>query len=68
MTVKDIALVRSPGLSFGEVIESQNPGTKVHFGVPPTELESRLHELLEAIQQELIKELEAALECAMHKL
>lgn len=68
MTVKDIAPVGSPGLSFGEVIEPQNSGTEVHFGVPPIELESRLPELLEAIQQELIKELEAALECAMHKL
>ncbi|XP_041016903.1 protein POLAR LOCALIZATION DURING ASYMMETRIC DIVISION AND REDISTRIBUTION isoform X2 [Juglans microcarpa x Juglans regia] len=68
VTVKDIASVRSPSLSFGEVIDTQNPGTKVHFGVQPTELESRLHELLEARQQERIKELEAALECAMHKL
>ncbi|XP_042986806.1 protein POLAR LOCALIZATION DURING ASYMMETRIC DIVISION AND REDISTRIBUTION isoform X2 [Carya illinoinensis] len=68
VTVKDIASVGSPGLSFGEVIDTQNPGTEVHFGVPPTELESRLHELLEARQQERIKELESALECAMHKL
>ncbi|KAF5456815.1 hypothetical protein F2P56_026255 [Juglans regia] len=68
VTVKDIASDRSPCLSFGEVIDTQNSGTKVHFGVQPTELESRLHELLEARQQERIKELEAALECAMHKL
>lgn len=62
--VNDTDSVRSSSLSFGEVTDLQ----EVHCGVPPTELQRRLHELLEARQQERIKELEAALECAMHKL
>ena len=40
----------------------------MEYGVPPTELEIRLHELLEARQQERVEELEAALECTIHKL
>lgn len=44
--------------------------TEVDYGVPlpPQELERRLHEVLEARQQEQIRELEAALESARHKL
>lgn len=68
MTVEDTASNRSCSLSFREAIDPQNSGTEVHCGVPPTELERRLHELLEARQQERIKELEAALERAMLKL
>ncbi|XP_059460723.1 protein POLAR LOCALIZATION DURING ASYMMETRIC DIVISION AND REDISTRIBUTION-like [Corylus avellana] len=68
VTVDDTDSVRSRSSSFGEVIDLQNASTEVHCGVPPTELQRRLHELLEAKQQERIKELEAALECAMHKL
>jgi hypothetical protein len=68
VTVEDTDSVRSRSSSFGEVIDLQNASTEVHCGVPPTELQRRLHELLEAKQQERIKELEAALECAMHKL
>ncbi|OVA09226.1 hypothetical protein BVC80_1785g4 [Macleaya cordata] len=37
-------------------------------GVSPYELERKLHELVEARQQERIKELECALECAKQKL
>uniref|UniRef100_A0A7N0U8D9 Protein POLAR LOCALIZATION DURING ASYMMETRIC DIVISION AND REDISTRIBUTION n=1 Tax=Kalanchoe fedtschenkoi TaxID=63787 RepID=A0A7N0U8D9_KALFE len=37
-------------------------------GVPPLELERRLHELLESQQQERIKELETALRRTKHKL
>lgn len=66
--IKDTASVTSGSLSFGEVINLQMGGTEMEYGVPPTELKRRLHELLEARQQERIEELEAALECAMHKL
>ncbi|GAA0158140.1 hypothetical protein LIER_15242 [Lithospermum erythrorhizon] len=38
------------------------------YGVSPYELESRLHELLEARQQERINELEEALHCATQKI
>ena len=68
MTVQDTASVTSSSLSSGEVINLQMGGTEMEYGVPPTELKRRLHELLEARQQERIEELEAALECAMHKL
>jgi hypothetical protein len=37
-------------------------------GVAPLQLERKLHQVLEARQQERIKELEDALECAEHKL
>lgn len=37
-------------------------------GVCPLELERRLHELLEMRQEERIKALESALQCAMEKL
>lgn len=37
-------------------------------GVSPLQLERKLHQVLEARQQERIKELEDALECAEHKL
>ncbi|KAL9230306.1 hypothetical protein vseg_005677 [Gypsophila vaccaria] len=39
-----------------------------HCGVPPLELERRLHELLEARQEERIKELEAHLETLKRRL
>ena len=68
MTAQDTASVRGCSLSFGEVIDPQNGGTEMEYGVPPTELEIRLHELLEARQQERVEELEAALECTIHKL
>nr|POE51456.1 protein polar localization during asymmetric division and redistribution [Quercus suber] len=66
--IKDAASVRGRSLSFVEVIDPQNGGTEMEYGVPPTELEIRLHELLEARQQERVEELEAALECTIHKL
>ena len=42
----------------------------MEYGVPPTELERRQHELLEAREQEQVEveELEAALECTVHNL
>lgn len=59
-------------MSFGEVIDPQpqeaNMKLEGNFGVPPYELERRLHELLEERQQEQIKELESALECAKGKI
>ncbi|KAF3975765.1 hypothetical protein CMV_000991 [Castanea mollissima] len=66
--IKDTASVRGRSLSFGEVIDPQNGVTEMEYGVPPSELEIRLHELLEARQQERVEELEAALECTIHKL
>ncbi|CAM9001753.1 unnamed protein product [Rhodiola kirilowii] len=42
--------------------------TEAYYGISPRELESRLHELLEAQQQERIKELEAALHRTKQKL
>lgn len=59
-------------MSFGKVIDPQpqeaNMKLEGNFGVPPYELERRLHELLEERQQEQIKELESALECAKWKI
>ncbi|PON74558.1 Myosin heavy chain-related protein [Parasponia andersonii] len=52
-----------------EVIDPQEVCTEeLHTGVRPIELERKLHELLELRQQERIKELEDALECAKQKL
>lgn len=48
-------------MNSGEVTDLQE-------GVLPTELERKLHELLEARQQEQIKELEGALECAKQEI
>ncbi|OWM86792.1 protein POLAR-like 1 [Punica granatum] len=59
---------RSGSLSLGEVVDPDESMTEVHGGVPPIELERRLHELLESRQQERIKELEAALDCIKLKL
>lgn len=65
----DTASSVSQSLSYGEVIDPQDVCTEeVHTGVRPIELERKLHELLELRQQERIKELEEALECAKHKL
>lgn len=58
----------SSNLSLGEVIDLNEAPIQVHSGVPPIELERKLHELLESRQQERIKELEAALECTRQKL
>ena len=49
-------------MTVEDLIDHQEAGTEEHFGVPPNELERRLHELLESRQQERINELEAALE------
>lgn len=59
----------SQSSSYGEVIDLQEVCIEeLHTGVRPIELERKLHELLELRQQERIKELEEALECAEHKL
>ncbi|KAH9760332.1 protein POLAR LOCALIZATION DURING ASYMMETRIC DIVISION AND REDISTRIBUTION [Citrus sinensis] len=72
VTLKDTASSRSCSMSAGEVsdtvVEAQEAFSEVDCGVPPYELEKRLHAVLEARQQEHIRELEAALECAKHKL
>ncbi|XP_057510343.1 protein POLAR LOCALIZATION DURING ASYMMETRIC DIVISION AND REDISTRIBUTION-like [Actinidia eriantha] len=68
VTVGDFAPRESMKESFGEIIDPPEAGTVEHFGLPPNELERRLHELLESRQQERIKELEAALECVNEKL
>ncbi|XP_030523460.1 protein POLAR LOCALIZATION DURING ASYMMETRIC DIVISION AND REDISTRIBUTION-like isoform X2 [Rhodamnia argentea] len=54
--------------SFGDVMNPEDEATEVQGGVPPIELERRLHEVLETRQQERIKELEASLERLEHKL
>ncbi|XP_020237901.1 protein POLAR LOCALIZATION DURING ASYMMETRIC DIVISION AND REDISTRIBUTION [Cajanus cajan] len=60
---------KSHSSSIGEIImEPQGASYDVSFGVPPVELERRLHELLEARLKERISELESALECATQKL
>ncbi|XP_010275804.1 PREDICTED: protein POLAR LOCALIZATION DURING ASYMMETRIC DIVISION AND REDISTRIBUTION-like isoform X2 [Nelumbo nucifera] len=58
----------SQSTSFIEVDNLQDADTEDYYGVSPTELERKLHELLEERQQERIAELEFALECTMHKL
>lgn len=72
VTNEDIATSKSQTGSSGEVVafvfEDQAAGSEEHRGVPPRELERRLHELLESRQQEHIRELEAKLECLEHKL
>ncbi|XP_010063930.2 protein POLAR LOCALIZATION DURING ASYMMETRIC DIVISION AND REDISTRIBUTION isoform X2 [Eucalyptus grandis] len=47
--------------SFGEVMDPGDEVTEFQGGVPPIELERRLHELLETRLQERIKELEVSL-------
>ncbi|KDP33517.1 hypothetical protein JCGZ_07088 [Jatropha curcas] len=59
---------KSQAMSSGEVIDPQLQDSSTDCGVPPNELERRLHELLEERQQEEIRELEAALECLKQEL
>lgn len=60
---------KSYSSSFSEIImEPQGASCDVSFGVPPIELERRLHELLEARLEERITELESALEFTTQKL
>ncbi|XP_022133236.1 protein POLAR LOCALIZATION DURING ASYMMETRIC DIVISION AND REDISTRIBUTION-like isoform X2 [Momordica charantia] len=67
-TAKNASSTRSCRWSSSEVIDPQEDGTEGQHGVPPIELERKLHELLETRQQERIKELEGALECAKQEL
>ncbi|XVE97338.1 hypothetical protein REPUB_Repub03eG0011000 [Reevesia pubescens] len=64
---------RSFSISCGEVIDPAIEGEEddcldSHSGVPPYELERKLHELLETRQEQQIRELEAALESARQEL
>ncbi|XP_031279621.1 protein POLAR LOCALIZATION DURING ASYMMETRIC DIVISION AND REDISTRIBUTION-like [Pistacia vera] len=73
VTFNDTDTAKSQSFSSGEVINpeidpQEEECTEVDYGIPPYELERRLHEVLEGRQQEQITELEAALECARHKL
>lgn len=67
VTVDNTTPGQSLDANFGEVVDHPE-ATVEHFGVPPEELERRLHEVLALRQEERIKELEAALECANRKL
>ncbi|KAF8035692.1 hypothetical protein BT93_C1656 [Corymbia citriodora subsp. variegata] len=58
---KESASASGSSTSFGEVLNPEDEVTEVQGGVPPMELERRLHELLETRLQERIKELEASL-------
>ncbi|KAH7674994.1 hypothetical protein IHE45_08G109100 [Dioscorea alata] len=62
----------SPTESLSEIFDGDedinNEGSSEQFGVSPRELERKLHELLEAQQQERIAELESALELAEQRL
>ncbi|XP_043807554.1 protein POLAR-like 1 isoform X2 [Manihot esculenta] len=68
VTDEDTTCSKSQTKTSGEVIDLQPHDVDTDCGVPPDELERRLHELLEARQQEEIRELEAAIECLKHKL
>ncbi|KAL4334275.1 hypothetical protein GQ457_07G037430 [Hibiscus cannabinus] len=60
---------KSCSLSHGEVINVEEENSpESHCGVPPYELERKLHELLETRQEQEIKELETALESAKQEL
>lgn len=57
-----------PELSFNACFEEATGSNDEFYGVSPIELERKLHELLEARQQERINELESALDYAMQQL
>ncbi|KAI8569267.1 hypothetical protein RHMOL_Rhmol02G0265600 [Rhododendron molle] len=65
--VEDTTPGQSLDTNLGEAFHCPE-ATVEHFGVPPEELERRLHEVLALRQEERIKELEAGLECANKKL
>ncbi|KAL3746418.1 hypothetical protein ACJRO7_015385 [Eucalyptus globulus] len=58
---KESASASGCSTSFGEVMDPEDKVTEFQGGVPPIELERRLHELLETRLQERIKELEVSL-------
>ncbi|KAL3844080.1 hypothetical protein ACJIZ3_001483 [Penstemon smallii] len=70
--VEDSAPEESQSTNFEEVISEVQPDESSNYyefyGVCPSELERRLHELLESRQHERIIELESALECTMQQL
>ncbi|XP_015884031.3 protein POLAR LOCALIZATION DURING ASYMMETRIC DIVISION AND REDISTRIBUTION [Ziziphus jujuba] len=66
--IADATPAISQSLNSGEVIDPQAADSEANYGVSPIEVERRLHELVECRQQERIKELEAALECAINEL
>ncbi|XVF89400.1 hypothetical protein PTKIN_Ptkin19aG0127200 [Pterospermum kingtungense] len=72
-TVNSVTSARSNSISCGEVIDPTIDGQEddfsdSHSGVPPYELERKLHELLETRQEQQIRELEAALVCARQEI
>ncbi|XP_071919888.1 protein POLAR-like 1 [Coffea arabica] len=69
IVVEDSAPEESQITNFGEVFLQPEIGSLEYYhGVSPRELERRLHELQEVRQEERIRELESALEFAIHKL
>ncbi|KAM7459572.1 hypothetical protein LguiA_036566 [Lonicera macranthoides] len=68
MAIEGTAPGGSLSASFGEVIDHPDSRSKGQGGVSPNELEIRLHELLEARQEQRITELQANLEQAKRKL
>ncbi|PIN04852.1 hypothetical protein CDL12_22616 [Handroanthus impetiginosus] len=70
INVEESAPEWSQETGLEEVIEQQQDFSydEYYYGVPPRELERKLHELLEQRQQERINELESALEYTIEKL
>ncbi|XP_057958192.1 protein POLAR LOCALIZATION DURING ASYMMETRIC DIVISION AND REDISTRIBUTION-like [Malania oleifera] len=66
--IEDTAPRGSLSTTFGEAVDPPETSIRKQFGVCPNELERRLHEVVEARQQERIKELEAALDSANHMI
>ncbi|KAF4348960.1 hypothetical protein F8388_019135 [Cannabis sativa] len=68
--VMNTAYSENQSLSYVEVIDDPQElcTEELENGVRPIELERKLYQLLELRQEERIKELEEALECANHKL
>lgn len=64
----EYAAISSSSASVGEVTDPREVPADFQCGVPPVELERKLHELLESRQQEQIEELKAALRRAERKL
>lgn len=67
MAIEGTAPGGSLSASFGEVIDRPDSQSR-QGGVSPNELEIRLHELLQARQEQRIKELQANLGQAKRKL
>ncbi|KAF8389214.1 hypothetical protein HHK36_025907 [Tetracentron sinense] len=68
MVIENTTPDRSLSINVDEVDDFQEVDSGYHCEFSPNELKRRLHELLEARQEERITELELALECAKRKL